>query len=225
MFSQHCRPIGLRQDDDKIKAPKTGGNTVTVLEAIVCTANPLLHAHNINTVDQLGTAWRVTAPEQQIVDQVRAAGIDINHLNQLNATNDDYSEAVPILLRTVLDTSIPDNIRAAAASSLQRKFARDLAFDPIIGLYRETRPNIHTSVKDALANVLIAIAVREDLPKLFPLVLDTANEDNRILLLEILKKYRTHQVRAVLTQLLTDPYPHVAARAEEILKQKSFARL
>jgi hypothetical protein len=188
-------------------------------------SNPLLQKHDIYTIDQFGTDIPVNSAEQSVVDQVRAAGIDLRRLDQLNATEDNYSEAIPVLLRSVANTALPDNIRAAAASTLQRKFAHDLVFDSIISLYEKTPCDVSSPLKDSLANVLIATARKDDLPKLFPVVLNPMHKDDRILLLLILKKFRTKEVKGVLKELLNDPYPDVAAYAKNVLGQKSFSKL
>jgi hypothetical protein len=187
-------------------------------------SNPLLKRHDIYTIDQFGTDVPVSPAEQSVVDQVRASGIDIRRLDQLNATDEHYTEAIPVLLRSVANTTLPDNVRAASASTLQRKFAHDLVFDPIISL-EKTSCDDGSPLKDSLANVLIATALKDDLPKLFPLVLDPRHKDDRILLLLILKKFRTKEVKDVLSKLLNDPYPNVAAYAKNVLGQKSFTKL
>jgi hypothetical protein len=187
-------------------------------------SNPLLHRHGLNTVDQLGTAIPVGDFEQRIVDRIRSeADIDINHLSQLYGTDENYSEALPVLLDVLQDESYPGNIRAAVAGSLQRRFARDYVLEPVLNLYQN--PNTEARLKDALANVLITLSQKKDLPKIFPLVLDNANADGRILLLQILKKFPSEDVRLVLKRLLDDPYPHVAANAKRILSLKSFSNL
>jgi hypothetical protein len=186
--------------------------------------NPLLHRHGIDTVDQLGTAVPIDAAEQRVVDRIRSeANIDINHLSQLYGTDENYSEALPVLLDVLQDANYPGNIRAAVAGSLQRRFAHDFVLDPVLSLYRT--PTTEAGLKDALANVLIAICQKQDLPKIFPLVLDTAHAEGRILLLEILKKFPNADVKQVLSRLSNDPFAHVAASAKRILNLKSFSKL
>jgi len=75
---------------------------------------------------------------------------------------------------------------------LARRFAHDYVLEEVLNLYQN--PKTEARLKDALANVLIAICHKQDLPKLFPLVLDTAHADGRIPLLDVLKKFPSEDV-------------------------------
>jgi len=147
------------------------------------------------------------------------------HYRAVSRRSEPYPEALPVLIDVLGDDSYPDNIRAGAASALQRGFAHDAAFDPVVQLYKGTPVNNNSRLKDALANVLLGLSRKDDLSTIFTLVLDVAHGDNRILLLGILKKFPSIQVKQVLTKLLNDPYPHVVTNAQRILSLKSFARL
>jgi hypothetical protein len=128
-----------------------------------------------------------------------------------------------VLLDVLQDENYPGNIRAAVAGCLQRRFAHDYVLGPVLSLYQN--PATEAALKDALANVLIAICQKQDLPKLFPLVLDTAHAEGRIFLLEILKKFPSADVKRVLSRLSDDPFPHVTAHAGRILNLKSFSKI
>lgn len=147
---------------------------------------------------------RVEAMRQEeapVVVDLQAAGFAVvDSAWDLRDLGVPYPKALPILLDH-LQRSYSDDVRALLASMLSVPEARSF-WSELLRLYRDERGE---QTKDALANVIAAIADESRLGEVISLVRDQKNGSSRLLLLCVLERSADRRARATLMELGTDP--------------------
>lgn len=149
------------------------------------------------------------AAEAPLVDELRAAGVDVTWSWDLVNRATPYPEAVPILLRH-LARPYPDPVREGIARALAVPDAR-FAWGRLCRLYREEDSG--TRAKDGLAVALAAVADHDVLDDVIALLRDVDQGESRVFLVRVLGRSRDPRARAVLRELTDDPQVgHEASR-------------
>ena len=143
--------------------------------------------------------WRQA--EAPLVEELRAAGCEVESAWDLVNTSTPYPAALPILLEH-LDRSYPDRVREGIARALAVRDAK-FAWEPLTRLYREELTGSNT--KNGLAVALAAISHDDVVDDLISLARDVAHGGSRILLLHGLRRSGAPQARAALARFSEDP--------------------
>ena len=151
--------------------------------------------------------WRQA--EAPLVEELRAAGFEVESAWDLVNTSTPYPGALPILLEH-LGRSYPDRVREGIARALAVGDAK-FGWARLVSLYREEPAG--TDAKDGLAVALAAASDDEVVDELVSLARDPAHGESRILLLRGLKRSRTPQANAALKEFSGDPVLGQEARA------------
>jgi hypothetical protein len=142
--------------------------------------------------------WRLA--ERPLVEELRAAGFEVESAWDLVNTADPYPEALPILLNH-LPRAYPGAVREGIARALAVPEAK-FGWGAIKMLYRDEQDK---RAKDGMAVALGAIADDEVLGDLIALVRDPRHGTSRLLLLRALERSHDPRARATLMELGTDP--------------------
>lgn len=138
--------------------------------------------------------------EAPLVEELRAAGIEVESAWDLVNSSTPYPNALPILLRH-LHRSYPGRVKEGIARALAVRDAR-FGWEQLKTLYRGEQDD---EARDGLAVALAAIADDELISDVIDLARDQRLGDSRLLLLRALEKSRQPRARATLMDLGTDP--------------------
>jgi hypothetical protein len=163
-------------------------------------------------LERRAAAWR--RAEAPLVEQLRAAGLDIASVWDLVNTSTPYPAAVPVLLEH-LARPYPDRVREGIARALA---VRDAApeWETLARHYRDEPAG--TDAKDGLAVALAASARDDVIDEIIALAKDGAHGDSRVLLLDALKRSKAPQARPALDELAADPV--LGSEARRLLGRK-----
>jgi hypothetical protein len=139
--------------------------------------------------------------EAPLVDDLRAAGFQVQSAWDLVNTASSYPDALPILLAH-LPRSYPAPVREGIARALAVPETRTLGWGVLTRLYREEADE---RVKCGIAAAIAAASADEVLDDVISLVRDPRNGSSRVLLLSALDRSAAPRARATLVDLATDP--------------------
>ncbi len=151
--------------------------------------------------------WREA--EAPLVEELRAAGFEVESAWDLVNTATPYPAALPILLEH-LGRPYPDRVREGIARALAVRDAR-FGWEALVRLYRDGPAG--SDAKDGLAVALAAVSDDRVVDELISLARDSAHGESRILLLRGLKRSQAPQARAALGDFSRDPVLGQEARA------------
>lgn len=135
-----------------------------------------------------------------LINELKAAGFEVESPWDLVNTSEPYPEALPILLKH-LQRPYPDAVREGIARALAVKPAR-FGWDVFKHLYKAEPEG---RAKDGLA-VAIGVTADDDMiDQVIALARDRRNGPSRLLLLRALEKSKDPRARAALMELGTDP--------------------
>jgi hypothetical protein len=138
--------------------------------------------------------------EAPLVDELRAAGYQVQSAWDLVNTPDSYPKAVPILLAH-LPRPYPAAVREGIARALAVREA-SCGWEVLTRLYRDEH---EVRAKDGLAVAIAAAANDELIGDVIALARDTSQGPSRLLLLNALERSADPRARAALIDLGTDP--------------------
>ena len=138
--------------------------------------------------------------EAALVEDLRAAGYQVQSVWDLVNTPGSYPRAVPILLAH-LPRPYPGPVREGIARALAVPEAR-VGWDVLTRLYREERDK---RAKDGLAVAIAAVADDAVIDDLITLTRDARHGPSRLLLLSALERSADGRARIALMDLRTDP--------------------
>jgi len=138
--------------------------------------------------------------EAPLVDELRAAGFQVQSAWDLVNTPGSYPKAVPILLAH-LPRPYPAAVREGIARALAVREA-SCGWDVLTRLYREEH---EVRAKDGLAVAIAAAANHELIGDVIALARDTSQGPSRLLLLGALERSADPRARTALMELGTDP--------------------
>ena len=138
--------------------------------------------------------------EAPLVDELRAAGFQVQSAWDLVNTPGSYPKAVPILLAH-LPRPYPAAVREGIARALAVREA-SCGWDVLTRLYREEH---EVRAKDGLAVAIAAAANDELIGDVIALARDTSQGPSRLLLLGALERSADPRARTALMELGTDP--------------------
>lgn len=138
--------------------------------------------------------------QRPLLEDLRAAGYDIDTVWDLVNTAADYSSVVPILLRH-LRRPYPDKEREGIGRALAIPQSKSIWKD-LVRLYREEG---QTSAKDGLALALAAAADDDVITDVIELIRDVGQGSSRIFFLMALKRSRNPAADQTITDLAADP--------------------
>jgi hypothetical protein len=139
--------------------------------------------------------------EAPLVDELRAAGFEVQSAWDLVNTPGSYPKAVPILF-SHLSRPYPAAVREGIARALAVPEAKVAGWDVLVRLYR-AEPEAR--VRSGLAAAIAAAADDELIGDVIALAKDTRHGSSRLLLLSVLERSRDPRARAALMDLGTDP--------------------
>lgn len=138
--------------------------------------------------------------EAPLVNELRAAGYQVQSAWDLANTQGSYPEALPILVAH-LPRPYPAPVREGIARALAVPEAK-AAWDVLTRLYRQEQDG---RPKDGLASAIAAAADDDVIGDVIALAHDTRNGSSRLLLLGALERSVDPRARAALMELGTDP--------------------
>jgi hypothetical protein len=138
--------------------------------------------------------------EAPLVDELRAAGFEVQSAWDLVNTPGSYPKAVPILFEH-LPRPYPAAVREGIARALAVREA-SCGWEVLTRLYRDENED---RVKDGLAVAIAAAADDEVIGEVIALARDTSQGPSRLLLLGALERSADRRARAALMELGTDP--------------------
>ena len=151
--------------------------------------------------DRLKREAEYRRAEAPLVDELRAAGFQVQSAWDLVNTPGSYPKAVPILLAH-LPRPYPPVVREGIARALavpETKTAGWAVLTHLFGEEPDKRP------KDGLAAAIAAAADDEVIADVIALARDTRHGSSRLLLLSALERSADPRARAALMDLGTDP--------------------
>ena len=143
--------------------------------------------------------WR--AAEAPLVDELRAAGFEVESAWDLVNTSTPYPKALPILLEH-LERPYPDRVREGIARALAVRDAR-FGWPRLVRLYRAEEAR--TDAKSGFAVALAASADDEVIDEVISLAREPVHGESRILLLRGLKRSHAPHAHAALEAFTDDP--------------------
>ena len=159
-------------------------------------------------------AEKLRIAEKPVIRDLARAGFAVRSVYDLVNTNKKYEAAIPILLKH-LSGGYPNNIREGIARSLGRRWARDLAWGPVLDTYRQEPNKIRSAPpgeigapsgpKDGLSAALSCMARPEDRDQLIGLISDPKNGPSRIFFVANLSRSKSPQAFETLVRLSNDP--------------------
>lgn len=138
--------------------------------------------------------------EAPLVDELQAAGYQVQSAWDLVNTPGSYPKAVPILLAH-LSRPYPAAVREGIARALAVREA-SCGWEVLTRLYRDEH---EVRAKDGLAVAIAAAANDELIGDVIALARDTSQGPSRLLLLSALERSTDPRARAALMDLGTDP--------------------
>lgn len=145
--------------------------------------------------------WR--AAEGPLVEELRAAGFDVQSAWDLVNTSAPYPGALPILLKH-LQRPYPDVVREGIARALAVEPAK-FGWQVFVRLFREER---NKRAKDGLAVAIANTADDSTIDEVIELARDRQLGPSRKLLLRALQQSRVPVARTALAELDADPELH-----------------
>ena len=139
--------------------------------------------------------------EAPLVDDLRAAGFQVQSAWDLVNTPNPYPTAVPILLAHLV-RPYPAPVREGIARALAVPEAKATGWDVLTRLYREEQ---ELRPKDGLAAAIAAAADDDVSGDVIALARDTRHGSSRLLLLSALDRSSDPRARAALMDLRADP--------------------
>lgn len=149
---------------------------------------------------RLERAAEMRRAEAPLVDELRAAGYDVQSAWDLVSTRGSYPSALPILLAH-LPRLYPDVVREGIARALAVRETKDVGWDVLTQAYRD-EPQSQT--KGGLAVAIAATADREVIGDVIDLVRDRRHGSSRLLLLRALTRSKDPRARETLVELKDD---------------------
>lgn len=142
--------------------------------------------------------------EAPLVEELRAAGFDVQSAWDLVHTPGSYPKAVPILLAH-LPRAYPPAVREGIARALAVPETLRLGWSIVTKLYREEQ---NQRVKIGMAAAVAAAADESVTEEVVDLVCDPVHGGSRVLLLRVLERSPDPRVRGILRGLADDPDLH-----------------
>lgn len=139
--------------------------------------------------------------EAPLVEELRAAGFQVQSAWDLVNTPGSYPRALPILLAH-LPRPYPAPVREGIARALAVRETKALAWDVLTGLFVKEPEKC---VRDGLAVAISAAADDEVLEDVIALAREPRHGASRVLLLWALERSKAPQARAALMELGSDP--------------------
>lgn len=139
--------------------------------------------------------------EAQLVDELRAAGFQVQSAWDLVNTPGSYSKAVPILLAH-LPKPYPAAVREGIARALAVPDTKASGWNLLTRLYVDEP---EARVRSGLAAAIAAAADDEVIGEVIALARDARQGSSRLLLLSALERSADPRARAALMDLGTDP--------------------
>jgi hypothetical protein len=163
-------------------------------------------------------AAELALEERPIVADLRGMGLHVNSVWDLvNWRGEPYPEAVPVLLHH-LPLFYSDRLAEGIARALSRPFARSVAWELVLKLYKESPDFERAWFKDGLAVALSGMARPDDLAEIIKLVDDRQNGRTRIFFLRNLSRSRSHLALEAIARNAQEP--DLAIEVAHILKRK-----
>lgn len=139
--------------------------------------------------------------EAPLVNELRAAGYQVQSAWDLVNTPGSYPEAVPILLAHVT-RPYPAPVREGIARALAVPETKATGWSVLTGLYIN---EIEARVRSGLAAAIAAAADDEVIGEVITLARDSRHGSSRLLLLSALERSADPRARFALTDLAADP--------------------
>jgi hypothetical protein len=151
--------------------------------------------------------WREA--EAPLVEELRAAGLEVDSAWDLVNRREPYPEALPVLVEH-LHRPYPDRVREGIARALAVPGDAKFAWESLATLYE--REDQGTDTKAGLAVALAAVADDDVVQELIALARDPANGESRVLLLRGLARSRDPRGEAALDEFAEDDLLGTEAR-------------
>lgn len=149
-------------------------------------------------LERKAAEWR--RAEAPLVEDLRAAGLEVESSWDLVNTSTPYPAALPILLEH-LDRPYPDRVREGIARALAVRDAQ-FGIGELIRLYR-AEP-VGTNAKDGLAAAIGGSAGDDLIDDVIDLATDPSNGTNRVLMLDAIARSSAPQAQAALKKIVRE---------------------
>lgn len=157
---------------------------------------------------------RYRRAESPLLDELRAIGINVRTAWDLREWQEPYQSAIPILIEH-LTRDYPPNVRKGIAMALGKKWARELAWEPLVKIY-SMEPNLSgpalageigapSEPKDQMAVSISEMAKPEDLKEVVGLLENPQNGMSRVLLVRKVARSGSEYAFEALARLSSDP--------------------
>lgn len=166
--------------------------------------------------ERLRSAARVAVEAVPLIEELKAAGVDVHSVWDLVNTAESYPNAIPVLLKH-LQLPYADRTREGIARALAVRDpqVRD-AWPLLVTEYRKAKSGqgfkapgdvkmYELGAKDGLACALSAAVTKKRLEEFLELLRDRNNGPSRLLLLSALRRSKDPVVLSVLDHLADDP--------------------
>ncbi|MDN3516369.1 hypothetical protein QWY84_01985 [Aquisalimonas lutea] len=152
-----------------------------------------------------------------LLHDLENVGIVVDDVWDLVNTNEDYLEAVPVLIRH-LELPYSEGNKEGIVRALTVKAARPDAIQPLLRQFRNATDNDAVGLKAAIANALDVVADKSVMDDLIALSLDSEHGPARADLVRKLARWkRDPRAQHALEHLVDDPYIEVGGRARKAL--------
>lgn len=157
---------------------------------------------------------RYIKQERPLLDELASIGIHLQSVWDLNDTDQQYPNAIPILLAHMNGDYSPFS-KTGIVEAVCKKWARTLVWEQIVEAY-ETESNLEDRAppgeigspagpKSAMANGLVEMATASDMEKMIELIENPQNGSSRILLTTYFSRSRQQRAFDTLARLSNDP--------------------
>lgn len=153
--------------------------------------------------------------ERPIVNDLRAAGVDVESIWDLVNASAPYPDALPVLLKHLEQGGYPDRVMESLARALAVGPAAP-AWDALRELYLHAQGR---GEMEGLAVALAAAATEDHLDDLISLLDEPSRGDTRIHLLHAIKRVGGDRGLSLLDSLQTDPL--FGREAQALLKTRT----
>jgi hypothetical protein len=159
-------------------------------------------------------ASRIQTEQQQIVDELKQAGCNLQSLSDLINRSNDYDHAISVLVKHLL-LPYSDVTRETLARALAMKSAAH-TWPILVAEYQKAivgrgivvpgeSEEFNLGAKDGLACALAATVTEATIEELIEIMKDPSHGSSRVLMVSALRKSKNHKAKEALEVLAFDP--------------------
>jgi hypothetical protein len=165
---------------------------------------PVKSKHEVQEMEEIGEKFKeeLNNETRELLNQLKAAGLNVTSVWDLVNTKSSYPEAIDILLNHLRKKYHHKN-KEGIIRALAVKEAKGKATSLLIDEYYKT-PKDEKSLRWAIGNTIFTIITQQDLDKILPIVQDKDNGESRQMFVASLGKIKSDRAEDTLIELLDD---------------------